>query len=147
MDIRKFRKEDFKAYVDLLLLTSTNEYKGMGKRQISRMLELMNKRWIWVAIEGKRQIGFITARVEPPVLHLIWLDVHPDFQRKGVGTALLKEVMGTGKSYGLGPLVCEVWDQNEKALNFYDKQGFRRYRWHENYYKNGLNAWQLLKDL
>jgi ribosomal protein S18 acetylase RimI-like enzyme len=119
----------------------------MGKRQISRMLELMNWDWIWVAVEGKRQVGFVTVRPEGGGLHLIWIDVHPDQERRGIGSALLNEVIQAGKDLGLGPIICEVWDENEKALNFYDKHGFRRYRWMEDYYKNGLNAWQLLKDI
>jgi len=147
VEIREFRKGDFKAYVDLLLLTSGNEYAGMGKRQISRMLELMDWDWIWVAVEGKAPVGFITVRPEGGTVHIIWLDVHPDFERRGIGSALLEKVIQVGKSYGLGPMVCEVWAENAKAISFYDKHGFRRYRWLENYYKNGLDAWQVVKDI
>jgi ribosomal protein S18 acetylase RimI-like enzyme len=147
LDIRRFKKDDFMAYVDLLFLTSTNEYSGMSKRDIARMLELMDWDWIRVAVDGKKPVGFITVRPEGGMVHLIWLDVHPDFRRKGIGSTLLEEVIKTGKSIGLGPVLCEVWDGNEKALAFYDKHGFRRYRWMVDYYKNGLSAWQLVKDI
>jgi len=119
----------------------------MGKRQISRMLELMDWDWIWIAVEGEAKVGFITVRPEGGMVHIIWLDVHPDFERRGIGSALLEKVIEIGKSYGLGPLICEVWAENEKAMAFYDKHGFRRYRWMENYYKNGLDAWQIMKDI
>lgn len=111
------------------------------------MLKLMDREWIWVAVEGKRQIGFVTARPEKGTLHLIWMDIHPDHQRKGIGTALLKEVTMAGKSLGLGPMTCEVWDGNDKGLNFYTKHGFRKRQWMENYFRNGLSAWRMVRDI
>lgn len=145
--MRKYSKKDFDVYVDLLILTSESEYSGYGRRDIARMLELMDKDWIWVAIVDGGQVGFVTARPEKGVLHLVWLDVHPDHRRKGVGSQLLNEVIATGKNVGLGPLICEVWDGNKVATEFYKKHGFVRKEWYVNYFKNGLDAWQLVKDI
>jgi ribosomal protein S18 acetylase RimI-like enzyme len=147
LEIRKYHKGDFDTYVDLLLLTSQNEYSGHGRRDISRMLELMDKDWIWVAEVDKMAVGFVTVRPEKGTVHLVWLDVHPDHQRKGLGSALLETVIRAGKDLGLGPMVAEVWDGNGPAMGFYAKHGFKRKEWFVNYFTNGLNAWQLVKDI
>jgi ribosomal protein S18 acetylase RimI-like enzyme len=145
--IRKFRRGDFDAYVDLLMLTSQEEYSNMGRQEVAQMLRQMDKKWIWVAEINKRVAGYLTAEPEHGMLHVIWLDVHPDFQRRGVGTALLHEIILAGKNTGIGPVIVEVLDTNVKGLGFYGRHGFRKRKWYQNYYGNGLSAYEMVKDI
>jgi ribosomal protein S18 acetylase RimI-like enzyme len=145
--VRKYRREDQEPYLDLLLLTSSIEYESLHRRDIKAMLDILDKEWVWVAVEEKRQIGFLAARPERGSLHIIWLDVHPDRQRGGLGSLLLKEAIEAGKSFGLTPMTVEVYDGNDKGINFYEKHGFKRKDHLENYYRNGRGAYQMVKDL
>jgi ribosomal protein S18 acetylase RimI-like enzyme len=46
------------------------------------------------------------------------------FWKKGVGAMLLDHVIGEARRRGFDTLWLEVWEQNERALRFYEKQGF-----------------------
>jgi len=145
--IRKFRKGDFENYVDLLMLTSTEEYSNIGRNDISNMLKIMDQDWIWVTEVDSKAIGFITVQPEHGMMHVIWLDVHPTYQRMGFGSALLKEAIQAGKNMGIGPACVEVWVGNEKGMNFYSKYGFKKKKFLQNYYENGLSAYEMVKDI
>jgi GNAT superfamily N-acetyltransferase len=55
---------------------------------------------------------------------MIWhIAVHPDFQRMGVGAALLKEAERLAKKKGLNRM--EAWTRDDRWVrNWYDKNGF-----------------------
>jgi ribosomal protein S18 acetylase RimI-like enzyme len=44
--------------------------------------------------------------------------------KKGVGEMLLDHVRGAAREKGFDTLWLEVWEQNERGLRFYEKQGF-----------------------
>ena len=147
LSIRKYRRGDFDSYVDLLMLTSEKEYSDLGRPEVAAMLRKMDKDWIWVADINDDSVGFTAAMPEKGMLHVVWLDIHPDFQRCGIGTELLKVVIQAGKNHGLGPIIVEVWDGNKQALEFYVKEGFKNKKWYMDYYGNGLNAFEMVKDI
>jgi ribosomal protein S18 acetylase RimI-like enzyme len=147
LSIRKYRKGDFDSYVDLLMLTSQEEYSDLGRPEVAAMLRHMDKSWIWVADVNNDSVGFVTAQPEKGMLHIVWLDIVPDFQHCGIGTELLKVVSLAGKNHGLGPLIVEVWDGNKQAMDFYYKEGFKKKKWYVDYYGNGLSAYEMVKDI
>ena len=147
LSIRKYRKGDFDSYVDLLMLTSQKEYSDLGRPEVAAMLRRMDKEWIWVADINDDSVGFVTAMPEKGMLHVVWLDIHPDYQRHGIGTTLLDVVILAGKNHGIGPIIVEVWDGNKQAVDFYIKHGFKKKKWYMDYYGNGLNAFEMVKDI
>jgi ribosomal protein S18 acetylase RimI-like enzyme len=147
LTIRKYRRGDFDTYVDLLLLTSTNEYSNLGRNDVTRMLKTMDKEWIWVTEADGKAVGFIAVMPDRGMMHVVWLDVHPTYQRMGIGSALLGTAVLAGKGFGIGPIVVEVWVGNEKGLAFYTRHGFRRKKFLQNYYLNGLSAYEMVKDI
>lgn len=76
--------------------------------------------------------GFLLARVYygefgilEPVAVLDTLGVHPDFQRHGVGAALMDQVRTDLAGLGVPRLQTEVsWD-DPSLLTFFHRQGFR----------------------
>jgi ribosomal protein S18 acetylase RimI-like enzyme len=76
--------------------------------------------------------GFLLARVyygefgaPEPVAVLDTLDVHPDFRRQGVGSALMRQLCKNLEGLRVGQLRTEVsWDDPE-LLGFFHRQGFR----------------------
>lgn len=145
--LRKFRKGDFDTYVDLLMQTSKDEYSNMSRNEVAGMLKTLDKSWIWVTEVDGNSIGFITVQPDHGMMHVVWLDVHPTYQRMGFGSALLKEAILAGKNVGIGPALVEVWVGNDKGLGFYDKHGFRKRKFMQNYYANGLSAYEMVKDI
>jgi ribosomal protein S18 acetylase RimI-like enzyme len=48
-----------------------------------------------MAVADSRIVGFLVWRVEGREIELLWMAVTPDFERKGVGTMLLRHVLNT----------------------------------------------------
>lgn len=46
-------------------------------------------------------VGFAAGSVEENWLHIAEVDVHPDWQRQGVGTQLIRAILDTGRARGL----------------------------------------------
>lgn len=71
---------------------------------------------VWLAVERNRVVGFLAVAAG----HIDQLYVDPEFQRQGVGTALL------AKAQSLFPeLTLFTHQRNEKARAFYEGHGFR----------------------
>lgn len=69
--------------------------------------------------------GYSAWRDESPgVAYLEELSVHPDFQRFGVGTKLLEQVIEEALEAGFSDLVLRAWDRAPWASSFYAKNGF-----------------------
>jgi putative acetyltransferase len=73
----------------------------------------------WVAAEGARIAGFISMEPEG---HLDMLYVGPEFQRRGIASALLRSLAHSARSRGLVRLSTEA---SISARPFFDRQGFR----------------------
>jgi len=76
--------------------------------------------------------GFLLARVYygefgslEPAAVLDTLDVHPDFRRQGVGTALLSQLRRNLQALGGMRLETEVRFSDTDLLAFFHRQGFR----------------------
>ena len=85
-----------------------------------------------VAEEDARLLGFIVTRETAPREHeILNLVVDPEFRRKGVGTALLVQVLAAG-----GDWFLEVRQSNEGAQTLYRKLGFTRSGIRPKYYRD-----------
>jgi putative acetyltransferase len=72
----------------------------------------------WLAAEVARVIGFISMEPEG---RLDMLYVHPDFQRRGIATALLRRAEQSARSQGLATLSTEA---SITARPFFERHGF-----------------------
>lgn len=64
-------------------------------------------------IDSQQRIG----EVEP-------LGVHPDFQRQGLGRAIMLEGLRRMQTKGMERTLLSTWIQNDRALNLYKSLGF-----------------------
>lgn len=80
-----------------------------------------------IDVECEREPGTICDD-RPELGGMIWhLAVHPDHQRRGVATALLREVAFLARDEGLARL--EAWTRDDAASRaWYEFQGFRQVR-------------------
>ena len=58
-------------------------------------------------------------------LYLIGMAVHPDWQRKGVGRAIMKEAKRIAREWPSQAIRLDAWDAKAGAGEFYAKCGFR----------------------
>jgi ribosomal protein S18 acetylase RimI-like enzyme len=81
------------------------------------------KRYAAVATVGQKPVGTACINVSGEGGRLSAMYIDPRYQRRGVGTALLRYL--AGKISGDGCLEAMVLESSTTALSFYSKLGFR----------------------
>ncbi len=76
-----------------------------------------------IQYEGK-DIGRLRIVRSPESIYIGGIQILPEFQGKGIGTAVIKDLMAESQSSGI-PITLEVHHVNEKAISFYKKLGFQ----------------------
>ncbi len=72
--------------------------------------------------------------------HVISIAVLPEYQRKGMGEALMREAMVAMRQYKAKDCYLEVRVSNSQAINMYKKLGFETSRTVRGYYADGEDA-------
>lgn len=84
-----------------------------------KILQLNRERLCFVAEFDGQIVG--TAAIENA--ELLTFFVHPDFQRKGIGTKLLKAIEGAAQIQGIN---CIKVGSSLTGVSFYEKLGYRK---------------------
>lgn len=94
----------------------------------------------WVAewLEGRvpRVVGYIVVWEEGDMLHIANISVHPDYQGRGIGTALMHRAFLRAHLQGFSGLTLEVRVTNERAWRWYQRLGFRIVRRLPGFYRH-----------
>ena len=82
---------------------------------------------LWVAVIDDRAVGFAVVDVYGDHFHLEEIDVLPEVQGRGIGAALIREVLAEGakrnsKAVSLRTFLTTPW-----SVGLYEKIGFRRW--------------------
>jgi ribosomal protein S18 acetylase RimI-like enzyme len=81
-----------------------------------------------LAEEDGNALGYVTAKFErwgPKTVYVTDLYVRPEARRRGIGKALLAEVVAASSKRGSTHVLLDVASENRDALLFYDRLGFR----------------------
>ena len=70
-------------------------------------------------------MGFILAETNPPLAHIITLDVAVGNRRTGLGTTLLKEMEKRLRFHGVRSVLLETAVDNESGIAFWEHHGYR----------------------
>lgn len=77
-----------------------------------------------IAREQNQIIGLITIRqMDKNILNMYRLYIHPDYQRKGIGSKLIIEALKVFKEHK--KLRIGVEEENKRAISFYLSKGFK----------------------
>lgn len=123
-DVQKVARTSWNATYDGIIPPSIQ--KQFLKTAYSK--EAMKRRlihsFLFVAISGKKLIGFANFSPvnEDGVTELGAIYLHPEYQRKGIGTALLE--YGITHLSGVKDVLIHVEKNNQIGLNFYQGKGF-----------------------
>ncbi len=92
-------------------------------------------------------VGYIGFWFVVDEMHISTLAVHPDFQRRGIGEALLEGALHLANGLGGVIATLEVRTSNQAALGLYNKFGFEVVGRRKNYYQNNReDAWIMKLD-
>lgn len=102
----------------------------------------------FVAEEEGAIIGFVLVRrVSAEQGHVITLDVHADYRRRGLGTALLAQAEQWLRQQGVTRVHLETSVDSEAAVAFWQKTGYRQRGLLRGYYLDRINAYVMEKEL
>lgn len=87
-----------------------------------------------VAVLKDSIIGYICINIIFDDCHILNLAVHPDFRKRGIATALMKEILNELKEKGCRFFYLEVRASNTGAKAFYERFGFNIAGVRKNYY-------------
>ncbi len=78
----------------------------------------------WIAEETADVSGFIVARRVANDLEILNFAVQPGWRHRGIGAALLREVLAWGATFHSEKAFLEVRVSNLAAIRFYEHNGF-----------------------
>jgi ribosomal protein S18 acetylase RimI-like enzyme len=145
--IRKYEERDFVDYV--VALEKTTGWRRKAGSELKTRLERMKRgEQIWVAEISGRAVGFvILAPNRDGSLELDWLDVHPDFQRMGIGTLLVKKAEKVAKAKRRLALSIHTWKSNKQMVGFALKNDFQLFEVVKDFYGKRKNALYFRKPM
>lgn len=94
----------------------------------------IQERQLYVAKQGNHAVGYVTLKIRsydwPGVVYrrVMVVDefcVHESHRRQGIGKAMMEDIHSLARDLGCTDLQLGVYPQNEAALAFYEKCGFR----------------------
>jgi len=125
MEIRPYRPDDLDETVRLWYRTWHHTFPELRHPQTFDQWrlrfrdEISATEQVWVAEVNGRIVGFLAVKQAAGYLHQLFVD--PEWQRQGIGTALMT------KAKALAPegLSLHTLEQNAEARAFWENHGFR----------------------
>ncbi len=129
--LRRYNKDDIEAIIKLeeSLLNTSLGYNILQDR-------LDDDNFLIYVYEDMGICGYISSYFDGQTLEILNFCIKENYQRKGIGSILLQEIINKTKEKGLQNVILEVRSSNEKAINFYNKNGFKIINVRRAYYKN-----------
>ncbi len=135
--VRPYADRDFDDYADTLLRTMPcANHEEAGKSAEDAVKRSTTGEELWVAELDGRAVGFILLDFTRVWGHkgesfkeegvcIDWLDVNPDFQRKGIGEELIRKAEARASQKRLDLLFAHTTVDNNAMMGFASKNGFK----------------------
>jgi len=124
MKIREFADADEEDVVALWSHCGLTRPWNDPRKDIARKKQVQRDLFL-VAEEGGRIVGSVMGGYEGHRGWVNYLAVHESQRRSGLGRALMAEVEARLRALGCPKLNLQVRSENQTALAFYDRLGFR----------------------
>ncbi|MBU3904895.1 MAG: GNAT family N-acetyltransferase [Nanoarchaeota archaeon] len=97
MKIRLVKEKEINTLCKMIRLNYSKEYEKRAKAEIKAMFKNYTAKPQYLAAEIEGKIvgfaGYIQSWMDWHFYNIFWVNVHPDYQHKGIGTALVKEII------------------------------------------------------
>jgi ribosomal-protein-alanine N-acetyltransferase len=100
-----------------------------------------------VAADGKSLVGFVLGETNPPLGHIITLDVAESHRRSGIGSLLLNELEKNFTFRGVKSVLLETAVDNESGIAFWKRHGYCTEAVLKRYYLGKTDAYEMRKKL
>jgi len=100
-----------------------------------------------IAVEAGKRVGFAMLSSALRGVELAALAIHPTYQGRGVGRALLRDAIRLAERQGAAQMVLHTAEENIGAQRLFFSEGFVLNERVEGYYPNGQAAVELYRVL
>ncbi|MGH9728357.1 MAG: GNAT family N-acetyltransferase [Candidatus Acidiferrales bacterium] len=158
--IREYRAADFEAIyaIDQACYAADIAY---SRRELRWYLSLPGAKCLVAEIRAasgrggaaggkaprKKIAGFILTAQQKLHGHIVTIDVLEAHRREGLGASLLRRAETRLRKHGARTVWLETATDNEAAIAFWQKHGYRTRGRIRNYYPGGLDAFSMSKPL
>ena len=120
-DIERAAAKRFLPYLTWLDV-SPELLEGLVPPKFLREAQTENR--LWVATVGERVVGFVVTKYLVESCFVVELDVHPDYCRRGIGSALLETCCAGAYMHGFEKMLLTTFRRVPWNVPFYQKLGF-----------------------
>ena len=145
LSLRSYTPEDFETLyeIDQVCYEPAIAY---SRREFRNYLRFPGAECV-IAEDGGKIAGFCLTAHQRTRGYIITIDVLAAFRRRGVGSALLAEVERRLAVNGAIEVGLETATDNESAIAFWQKHGYRTRGVWKGYYPGGRDAFAMTKSL
>jgi len=143
--LRSYKPEDFETLYEIDQACYEREI-AYSKRELRAYLRFPGAECV-VAETGGEIAGFCISANENRLGYIVTIDVLARFRRHGAATAILAEVERSLAAHGVREVGLETATDNESAIAFWRKHGYRSRGLRKNYYPGGRDAFAMTKAI
>jgi ribosomal protein S18 acetylase RimI-like enzyme len=143
--VRNFKPEDFDTLYEIDQACYEPEV-AYSKRELRAYLRFSGSDCLVAAAETQIAGFCISARRDESG-YIVTIDVLPQFRRDHVGTRLLQEIERRLAANGVHEIALETATDNDSAVAFWTKHGYRNRGVKKDYYPGGRDAFAMSKTL
>jgi ribosomal-protein-alanine N-acetyltransferase len=92
-------------------------------------------------------VGYILFWHVVDEIHLLNVAVDPRVRRRGIGRALVDDLLAHARANAVAKVLLEVRASNEAAIRLYEGLGFSRFNVRERYYSDGEDGVEMVLEL
>ena len=143
-EIRDMNKTDLARVMDIESKTFVAPWK-----ESEMLYELEENKFAHLAVIllNNNVVGFYDYWHTFDSATIAQIAVDPIYQRQHLGSLLMEEIIKDAQAKKVRTITLEVRKTNEKAVNLYQKYGFKTTLTKEKYYSNGDDALYMMKEL
>lgn len=97
------------------------------------------RQYLIAEVEG-HLVGYCGVMVVATTADIQTIGVLPEFEGRGIGSAMLTELLAEARRRGARETLLEVREDNPRARKLYEKFGFEHIHTRRGYYRDGVSA-------
>ena len=125
------KTNDIKNIIEIM---SDGYHKCWDKKFFLNLIENKNS-ILYILKDKKNTVGFVAGTISDTDCDIIMMIIDNKSRRKGFGSLLLSSTLCLLKGMGITNIHLEVAVNNTRAIDLYEKNGFKRINTRESYYK------------
>ncbi|MBE0008835.1 MULTISPECIES: ribosomal protein S18-alanine N-acetyltransferase [unclassified Arthrobacter] len=98
------------------------------------------RRYLVAEVDG-RMVGYAGVMVVATTADIQTIGVLPECEGRGIGSAMLTELLAEARRRGAAEVLLEVRADNPRAQDLYLRNGFEHIHTRRKYYRDGVDAW------